>query len=229
MSAEKPKSDNREREQRILDAAARLIIQYGYDKTTMNDIAAAAGVSKGALYLHFASKDTLFDALFKRETLRYSEVWLQRLAADPQGATFATLYTQSLHALQTSPLLLALLRQDQRVLGAYARRQESQFAQQKRGNIVLLEQLMAIGAIRTAIPPHIVAHIMNMLAYGLVSMAEVMPSADIPPLEELITGIGTLLDLALTPPDGGNPEAMRAIVQQLVAAAQAQLRPNPTE
>ena len=41
------KSDNKEREQRILDAAAELFVHYGYDKTTVSDIARQAGVSKG--------------------------------------------------------------------------------------------------------------------------------------------------------------------------------------
>ncbi len=50
-------SSNPERAQRILDAAANLIAHYGYDKTTVDDIARAAGVSKGAIYLHYRSKE----------------------------------------------------------------------------------------------------------------------------------------------------------------------------
>ncbi|MEM7028378.1 MAG: helix-turn-helix domain-containing protein, partial [Chloroflexota bacterium] len=41
------KSDNKEREERILDAASNLFVHYGYDKTTVDDIAREAGVSKG--------------------------------------------------------------------------------------------------------------------------------------------------------------------------------------
>ena len=57
-----------EREQRILDAASRLIAHYGYDKTTVSDVAREAGVSKGAIYLHWKSKTALFEALLFRET-----------------------------------------------------------------------------------------------------------------------------------------------------------------
>jgi AcrR family transcriptional regulator len=45
--------------QEILHAAARLFQQQGYDATSMNDVAAALGLSKGGLYHHFQSKDEI--------------------------------------------------------------------------------------------------------------------------------------------------------------------------
>lgn len=41
---------------RLLDATARLVARYGYDKTSVEEIAREAGVSKGAVYLHWPSK-----------------------------------------------------------------------------------------------------------------------------------------------------------------------------
>jgi AcrR family transcriptional regulator len=58
------------RDERLLDAAADLIVRLGYDKTTISDIASQAGVAKGAIYLHWASKDDLFEALIIREMRR---------------------------------------------------------------------------------------------------------------------------------------------------------------
>ena len=45
--------------QEILQAAARLFQQQGYDATSMNDVAAALKLSKGGLYHHFQSKDEI--------------------------------------------------------------------------------------------------------------------------------------------------------------------------
>src|SRR5690348_13386914 len=45
--------------QEILRTAARLFGQRGYDATSMNDVAAALKLSKGALYHHFPSKDQI--------------------------------------------------------------------------------------------------------------------------------------------------------------------------
>jgi len=47
---------NRTRD-RILDAAERLIGVLGYSKTTMDDVAKAAGVGKRTIYVHFPSKE----------------------------------------------------------------------------------------------------------------------------------------------------------------------------
>src|SRR5215467_3219715 len=53
-----------ETRQRLLRAAADVFAERGYDGTRVADIAAAAGVSNGALYAHFASKaELLVDAL----------------------------------------------------------------------------------------------------------------------------------------------------------------------
>ncbi|MFI6540597.1 helix-turn-helix domain-containing protein [Nonomuraea sp. NPDC050547] len=57
----------RERAHRVLDAAAELILRRGYDKTTIADVARAAGVAKGTIYLHWKTRELLFAALLRRE------------------------------------------------------------------------------------------------------------------------------------------------------------------
>jgi AcrR family transcriptional regulator len=49
-----------EREDRILKAAEQLILTNGYSRTTIDEIAAKADVSKGAVYLHYQSKDDIY-------------------------------------------------------------------------------------------------------------------------------------------------------------------------
>lgn len=48
--------------ERILDAALPVFCQYGYRKTSMQDIASAAGMSRAALYLLFSNKEDIFRA-----------------------------------------------------------------------------------------------------------------------------------------------------------------------
>jgi TetR/AcrR family transcriptional repressor of mexJK operon len=54
----RPKSE--EKRQSISQAAAELFLTEGYDRCSMDSIAAAAGVSKQTVYSHFANKDELF-------------------------------------------------------------------------------------------------------------------------------------------------------------------------
>jgi AcrR family transcriptional regulator len=55
-----------ERRTEILDAAQRLFMTRGYDATTVNDLITAVGISKGAFYHHFSSKDDVLRALVWR-------------------------------------------------------------------------------------------------------------------------------------------------------------------
>lgn len=218
------KSDNESRERRILDAAANLFTHYGYDKTTVSDIAQEAGVSKGAIYLHFESKDDLFEALLMREIQKYTENLLALIEADPHGGTMAGVYKNTLYALNQSPFMSVIFKQDKHVLGNYVRKPGSLFQDRKNQSMrhEFLKMMQDAGAVRQDIDPQVTAHIMNMLAYGLVSMDEVMHPDDIPPMDDIIEAIADIMDRALTPQDGGNSEAGKVIIRQIVEASRRQ-------
>jgi TetR/AcrR family transcriptional regulator, mexJK operon transcriptional repressor len=64
----------------IREAAARLFLDQGYQGTSMDDIAAAAGVSKQTIYTHFTSKEQLFGELVLGNADRVSQ-FLDRIEA----------------------------------------------------------------------------------------------------------------------------------------------------
>lgn len=51
----------------ILEGARQVFMDMGFDAASMNDITRAAGVSKGTIYVYFANKEELFDALIEEE------------------------------------------------------------------------------------------------------------------------------------------------------------------
>ena len=53
----------------ILDGARKVFMDLGFDGASMNEIARAAGVSKGTLYVYFADKSRLFEAMVEEEAL----------------------------------------------------------------------------------------------------------------------------------------------------------------
>lgn len=58
----------------ILDGARRVFLAKGFDGASMGEIAKAAGVSKGTLYVYFDSKEALFEALTHSERSTLAEV-----------------------------------------------------------------------------------------------------------------------------------------------------------
>lgn len=62
-----------EREQLILGAAEELLLEKGYHDTSMEEIAAQVGISKGTVYLHFAGKEEMVFALLGRKMERYEQ------------------------------------------------------------------------------------------------------------------------------------------------------------
>lgn len=65
------------RRRQILDATSALALEHGLDDVSIAQVAAAAGIAKGSIYLHFSSRNELVDAL-------RSDLW-HRMLDDPQN------------------------------------------------------------------------------------------------------------------------------------------------
>ena len=71
----------RVREEAIVDAVNRLLVDKGYDQMTVDEVAAAVGIAKASLYKHFASKEALAAAAMVR-TLQRAQAFLAQLTLD---------------------------------------------------------------------------------------------------------------------------------------------------
>jgi AcrR family transcriptional regulator len=58
----------------ILDGAGKVFMDLGFDGASMNEIARAAGVSKGTLYVYFTDKSRLFEAIVEDEALEKGKI-----------------------------------------------------------------------------------------------------------------------------------------------------------
>jgi AcrR family transcriptional regulator len=66
-------NDGSAKRRQITDGARSVFLTAGFDGASMNDIARAAGVSKGTLYAYFNSKDELFEAIIRGEFAQSAE------------------------------------------------------------------------------------------------------------------------------------------------------------
>jgi AcrR family transcriptional regulator len=73
-------ADGRER---LLNEARRLFLERGYANVSMQEIAAAAEMTKGAPYYHFRDKEDLFVHVFEREIASLTALLAKQLAAAP--------------------------------------------------------------------------------------------------------------------------------------------------
>jgi AcrR family transcriptional regulator len=82
-----PKPDvSEERKDQILEAATRVFTQRGFDNARMDDIVAESGLSKGAIYWYFDSKDAIIIAILDR-IFDWESAHIQEVFSGDQGAS----------------------------------------------------------------------------------------------------------------------------------------------
>lgn len=70
----------------IITISAKLFAEKGYDKTSMQDIADAVGMSKGGIFHHFSSKEDIFNAVMERQFEQITET-VKKWLDDMHGLT----------------------------------------------------------------------------------------------------------------------------------------------
>lgn len=117
--ARKTKLEAEETREQILNAAEQMFYQHGVSRTTLEKIATAAGVTRGAIYWHFANKSMLFSAMLERIRLPFQQM-LSELDSLQQADPLAQLRAVLIHSLE----IIASCEQHQRVLSVVFHRCE---------------------------------------------------------------------------------------------------------
>jgi len=82
--------DDSAKRRQIVDGAREIFLAQGFDAASMNDIARAAGVSKGTLYVYFKNKEELFEAIVSQECRDHAEGVFEFAAHDDDVGTTLT-------------------------------------------------------------------------------------------------------------------------------------------
>lgn len=190
-----------ERAHRILDATSTLIQRWGYNKTTIDDIARQAGVAKGTIYLHWKTREELFSALLTREKLEMGAEIMQSISDDPAGATLRGMMKHMALILMKRPLMKAVFLRDIEMLGKLAQDRYSTEAHRERlaGFNAYLELLREHNLVRKDLSLQAQVYIFSAIFTGffLVQpfMAEDYPLSD----EEIADLMAETVHLALEP------------------------------
>lgn len=79
--ARRTKEDAQKTREQLIEAAEAVFYRKGVSRTSLNDIAAEAGVTRGAIYWHFKNKHDVFEAMMDRQKLPLE--MLKALMEDP--------------------------------------------------------------------------------------------------------------------------------------------------
>lgn len=168
------RSDRAERtRQRILDAAARCFAAHGFSRTTVEAIAAQAGVSKALVYHHFRAKEAIFEELLERTLSEWARVGHveEHLAAGGSVAdALAAMVRASLAYARSNPLVRSLYQFDPLVVSfvgssAAVRRHVND----GRARLVeAIERGVAAGDLRRDLDPARVADVARMLIMAMI-------------------------------------------------------------
>jgi TetR/AcrR family acrAB operon transcriptional repressor len=159
--------------QRILDAAGACFAGAGFSKTTVEEIAAAAGVSKGIVYHHFRGKEDVLESLLER-TL---EEWALASALDDRMAggdsvqqAIAGMMRSSLEYARTNPLVRALFQLDPLVvmgLGSSSAVRRS-IEEGRQRMVEAVRRGVALGELRDDLDPERTADVVRMMSMALL-------------------------------------------------------------
>jgi AcrR family transcriptional regulator len=97
--ARKPQARSGETRRLLLAAAREIFVRDGYERAQIDEIAAAAGRTKGAVYGHFKDKEDLFLALFEERSKKDMEAVAARMGEGTDQAANLAIFRSFYHGL----------------------------------------------------------------------------------------------------------------------------------
>lgn len=193
-------AERRQREDRILSAAASLLVRWGYRKTTIDDVAREANVGKGTIYLHWRDKNELFRAAIWREFELLSEEIMRRVNADPQGGLPHRLWSHGMIATLGSPLTSAIMKGQPDIFQGLLDGLDLETRARLSGNAEeYVTQLQRAGLVRADLAPGDISYVMSALKIGLIHAPDFTGPDHMPSMEAQTETVSDLLRRWLEP------------------------------
>ncbi|MFI5258338.1 MAG: TetR/AcrR family transcriptional regulator [Candidatus Limnocylindrales bacterium] len=194
---------------RLIDAAAAVFARRGFETATLDEVAAAAGYTKGAVYSNFASKTDLFIALIERRIEVQSAEHSRRFAGKDIESLAQAMEAQADHGSESDKQWLVLavefwlhaMRDDRaRVLMAEQYERARTFVSGE-----LIEPAFATAGREPPMAPRDLAIVIESLGIGLAFQAALDPGAVRLSLEPEV--LVKLIGLPAPPAEKGSPDS----------------------
>ena len=213
-----------ERRRSILDAARELALTRSWPRTTVADIAARAGVGKGAVYLEFPSRDAILDAVLTAAMRDLTAAVHRRCRAHEGLLDLPAVYRIGIEELLAEPLLRAVQLGDEDVLGAHVHTVDPA---RYRTRMDWLGQYVAAlqdaGVLRKDVDREVLGQVLGTFTLGLLSAPAVLGDLDEQRLPESVALFADLVGRGLETDAEADPVAARAAQQHMLDQLTAQL------
>jgi AcrR family transcriptional regulator len=208
-----------ERAHRILDAAAELVLRWGYKRVTIEDIAKQAGVGKGTVYLHWRAREELFVALLAREALAVIDEQLDAARRDPAEILPHRQVSRVYRAVMRRPLLRAMFSRDIELLGTLAHERSLHSIRDQKSDLVgeVFALLRANGLMRTDLDADAQFYALNAVNTGFYLVEPLMVGRPEPDVEARAQTIAHTVRLAFEPPGPPDREVLRTLLPKAIA------------
>jgi AcrR family transcriptional regulator len=172
------------RREEILAAARRCFAEHGYEGATVARLERESGLSRGAIFNYFGSKEDIFVALVERDQERLGRIWLDEGYAAAvreiveEDPAWLGVYVEATRRLRTDP--------------EFARRRRDAAANKREVVVEWLERARASGEIRDDVPAETVGTFLGIVIDGLaVRAAAGRPLPDLDVLLSLVADATT--------------------------------------
>ncbi len=184
-----------QRRSRILDAAEACFANTGFHRTSMQDICQSAGVSAGAVYLYFDSKEALITGISERDRAEIIENFTELAGAPDFAAGMREVMRSCILERPPHKSRLYLAIAAEATHNPAVARALSDCDSAIRGALAgILRRAEADGRIAPAIPVERIINLMSVIADGLFWRGAVMPGFDLAAAAaDLLELVGSLL------------------------------------
>ena len=170
--------------QRLLQAALKTFSRRGYAATTLEAVAEAAGVTRGAVYWHFRGKAELYNTLMQRLAARGGAVVAEAVAeGGPLPAVLRRIFVRQLALIETDAEVralaeLRLFKTEPAAELAPGRRQQAQAGLQTLAQLAeVIGQAAARGEVRADLAPEALATAFLALQNGAIHLWLLAPKS----------------------------------------------------
>jgi AcrR family transcriptional regulator len=219
----------KERRQHILQVTRELIQRWGYKKTTIDDIARYANVAKGTIYLHWKTREDLFEELVIREWIRVMKEFRNRMSETPEAGILSNLIKIAIQVTLKEPLMMALMTGDNEILGniAHSPTGETLIRIRMEHTYTFLQIQREKGLIRSDLDIETEIKMLAAISIGYFTLDQYMPEQFRFSPDEMAERLAETIELTFAPPEPPSPQAIQKatsqylqLVQQLIDAVE---------